>query len=604
MPAGRFVQFLDISEDAVVTRQFLSGNESIAQGAWEAGAAVGVGYPGTPSTETLERFARLDGTYAEWAPNEKVALETAIGVSMAGKRVLVTCKHVGVNVAADPLMTASYTGVGGGLVMLAADDPGMYSSQNEQDSRNYAAFARVPMLEPSDSSEARLFAMRAFDLSERFDTPVMIRSCVRISHTKSVVECGDRADVACKDYVRDAGKWVMMPANAKGRRKAVDAREKRLIEYAETCDLTREEIRDTSMGIVCSGSVYQHVRDALPDASILKLGMSWPLPPRRLAAFAEKVDKLYVVEEICDYYDTRVRALGIDVTPTPSALPPDGELTPGLVAAAFDLPLPAHRERPEGLPPRPPALCAGCPHRLVYAELRRLDADVCGDIGCYTLGALPPLSSVHSVVDMGASVSMAHGMELARMLDPDADDGHPVVGVIGDSTFAHSGITSLLSIAYNNGSGTIAILDNSTTAMTGQQGNPMNGCTLQPREGNAIDIVGLCRALGVEDVSVVDSMDAQAVRTALVEATSSEALSVIVFRSPCFLVHRRRKTPVAVDAQRCTSCGACVSLGCPALGKDPETGKAVVSRDQCVGCGQCVQYCAFDALSPETEGEE
>jgi indolepyruvate ferredoxin oxidoreductase alpha subunit len=581
-----------------VSRELLSGNEAIAQGAWEAGVAVGVGYPGTPSTEILERFGKLPGTYAEWAPNEKVALETAIGVSMAGRRALFTAKHVGINVAADPFMTAAYTGVNAGLVMVAADDPGMYSSQNEQDSRNYAAFARVPMLEPSTSQEAIDFTRRAFEVSEEFDTVAMVRTCVRIAHTKSMAETGEQRVPEARPYVKDPRKWVMMPANAKPRRKVVDRRTAALVEFAETCDLTREELRDASVGIVCSGSVYQHVREALPEASTLKLGLSWPLPPKRLAAFAEKVDRLYVVEEVCDYYRTQLRALGLPVLDTPNPLPPDGELTPGLVRAAFGLENPAHAPLPEGLPPRPPALCAGCPHRLVYAELRRLKATVLGDIGCYTLGALPPLSALDSTVDMGASISMAHGFELARSMGETRAEDRPVVAVIGDSTFAHSGITSLLTISYNQGAGTICILDNRTTAMTGQQGNPVNGITLQGRPSRELDLAELCRALGIDDVREVDSMDMRAVRGALEEATSAATLSVIVFRSPCVLVHRTRKPALSVDSEACRACGICVSLGCPALGKDAGSGKAHIDPALCIGCGQCPQYCPFDAIRP------
>lgn len=593
-----------MGQEREVAEELLSGNESIAQGAWEAGASVGVGYPGTPSTETLERFSKLDGTYAEWAPNEKVALETALGVSMAGKRVLVTMKHVGVNVAADPLMTIAYTGVGAGLVLLAADDPSMYSSQNEQDSRNYAAFARVPMLEPSDSSEAHDYAKAAFGLSEKYDTLVMIRSTVRISHTKSIVETGTRTEAPLIPYEKNPKKYVMMPANAKGRRKNADVRAASLVEFAETSDLNHEEMRDTSTGIICSGAVYQHVRDAMPDASILKLGLSWPLPPKRIKAFSDKVKNLYIVEEISDYYDTHIRAMGIDITELPHPLPPDGELTPGLVAAAFGKPAPEYEKMPEGLPPRPPALCAGCPHRLVYAELHRLDANVCGDIGCYTLGALPPLKSVHSVIDMGASISMAHGMEVARGIDADIDHSYPIVGVIGDSTFAHSGITSILSIAYNNGAGTIVILDNSTTAMTGQQGNPINGKTLQSRDGQAIDLEALMKAMGIEDVEVVDPMNAAATRSALEKATSNQGLSVLIFRSPCVLVHRNRKSPCRVVADACKKCGACISLGCPALGKDVETGQARIDANMCIGCGQCSQYCKFNAIEVLERGEQ
>lgn len=583
-----------------MTKTLLSGNEAIAQGAWEAGVGVGVGYPGTPSTETLEYLGKLEGSYAEWAPNEKVALETAIGVSIAGKRALCTMKHVGVNVAADPLMTASYTGVNGGLVILAADDPGIYSSQNEQDSHNYAAFARVPMLDPSDSSEAYRFVQRAFKISETMDTPVMLRSTVRISHTKSAVDItGQRQMPDTIPYEKNAAKWVMMPANAKRQRKVVDKRTEKLVDYAEHTDLNVEEMRGTGIGVICAGAVYQHVREALPQASVFKLGLTFPLPPERLAAFASKVDTCYVIEEACAYLETQVRALGVNVSKTPYALPPDDELTPSLILEALGLPTPEHAEVEQGLPPRPPALCAGCPHRLVFAELRRLHATVCGDIGCYTLGALPPLSSIDACVDMGASISMAHGMELVSALDGTTPK-NPIVAVIGDSTFAHSGMTSLLTIAYNRGKGTVCILDNRTTAMTGQQGNPCNGITLQNRLSRELDIVGLVRALGIDDVCLVNSMDAKAVRGALRHAVASDDISVVVFKHPCVLVDRTRKPAYSVDEDACTGCNTCVSLGCPALGMNQESGKAHIDAASCIGCGQCIQYCGFSAIK---EGE-
>lgn len=579
-----------------MTKFLLSGNEAIAQGAWESAVCVGVGYPGTPSTETLEYYAKLPNTYAEWAPNEKVALETGIGVSAAGSRALVTMKHVGVNVAADPLLSCAYTGINGGLVLLAADDPGIYSSQNEQDSRNYAAFARVPMLEPSDSAEALEFTKRAFNISERMDTLVMIRSTVRLSHTKTLVEVGEQEPFEPLPYEKNVGKWVMMPANAKVRRKDADERIERLEEYAEICDLNREEIRDTKIGIVCSGTVYQHVREALPNASVFKLGMSYPLPPKRLAAFAKKVDSLYVVEEACDFFNMRIRAMGIKVAETPNPLPPDDELTPGRIASAFNLEAEPHVDSVSGLPGRPPSLCTGCPHRLVFAELRRIHARVCGDIGCYTLGSLPPLSCVDTCVDMGASISMAHGMELAAALDESSEKKNPIVAVIGDSTFAHSGITSLLSAVYNRTGGTVAILDNRTTAMTGQQGNPVNGVTLQNRPSRELVLLDLVRALGVDDVRQVDPQDMQAVRTALKEATQNDDLSVIIFQSPCALLTRVTKPAYHIEPDECKACGVCVSLGCPALGKEPETGIAHIDEEMCIGCGQCTQYCTFNVI--------
>lgn len=589
-------------------KELLSGNEAIAQGAWECGVAVGVGYPGTPSTETLENLAKHEDVYCEWAPNEKVAMEVAIGASMGGVRALVTMKHVGVNVAADPLMSVCNAGVNGGLVILAADDPSIYSSQNEQDSRNYAAFARVPMLEPSNSAEAREFVQRAFALSEEFDTPVFLRETVRIAHTKTLVEKGQRTVMEPKPYQNDASKWVMVPANAKRRRLVVDERTKKLIAFAEETDLNRVEIRGTKMGVICSGAVYQNVREALPDASTLKLGLSWPLPPALVADFASKVDKLYVVEEACDFFDLRVRAMGIELaSPASHPLPPDGELTPARIRDAFGIAQPSHLEPCSDLPMRPPSLCAGCPHRLVFSELRRLKATVTGDIGCYTLGAMAPLSAVHSTIDMGASLSMAHGMELAGV--PQRNKC-PVVGVIGDSTFAHSGITSLLGTVYNGGAGTLCILDNRTTAMTGCQGNPCNGITLMDSaqrkvnpldvpKGKCLDIEGLCRAIGVEDVRVVNSQDLKEVRRNLKEATQAQdTLSVIVFKSPCRLIDRSKKSAPAI--KDCRACGVCVQIGCPALGKDKD-GHAVIDAASCIGCDQCLQNCAFGCIVREGE---
>ena len=571
--------------------ELMSGNEAIAQGAWEAGARVGVAYPGTPSTETLEEFARKEGVYAEWCVNEKVAVEVGIGASAAGARVLATMKHVGVNVAADPLFTAAYTGVGGGMVILAADDPGMYSSQNEQDSHYYAQAAHVPMLDPSDADEALRFTREAYELSERFDVPVFVRSSVRISHTKTPVEPGPRVEAPLVPYETNPAKWVMMPAFAKPRRKVQLERIEALKAWAEDCPYNRMERRGVAVGVVCAGSAYQHVVEALPDASVFKLGCTWPLPARRLRDFAASVDALYVVEEASEYLTEAVQALGIEVSAFPAGLPRDGELTPGLVRAAFGLEAPAHAEAPADLPARPPALCPGCPHRLVFKELTRIKAIVTGDIGCYTLGALPPLSAMDTCVDMGASVSMAHGFELALA----GTEHRPVVAVIGDSTFAHSGLSSLVSTVYNQGSGTVCVLDNRTTAMTGRQGNPFNGETLQKRPSRELDLEGVVCALGVEDVRTVDPYDLKAVRTALKEAAASDALTVLVFRRPCVRLDRVREEPYAVG-DACTACGVCTTLGCPAIAKDPETGRASIDAGLCIGCGQCAQYCAFGAI--------
>lgn len=570
--------------------ELLSGNEAIAQGAWEAGCRIGVAYPGTPSTETLETFAKKEGVYAEWCVNEKVAVEVGVGASAAGARVLSTMKHVGVNVAADPLFTAAYTGVGGGFVILAADDPGMYSSQNEQDSHYYAAAAHIPMLDPSDSAEARAFTKAAFELSERFDVPFFIRSSVRVSHTKTPVACEGRQEVALKPYETNPAKWVMMPAFAKPRRKDQLKRIEELTHWAERCEFNRVEYKGASIGIVCAGAAYQHVTEALPEASVFKLGCTYPLPANSLLDFAAEVDALYVVEEGSTYLHEQVASLGISISKFPQPLPKDGELSPGLIRAAFGIEAPAHADAPADLPGRPPALCAGCPHRLVFKELSRLKAVVTGDIGCYTLGALPPLSAMDTCIDMGASVSMSHGFELAWA----GTDHRPVVAVIGDSTFAHSGLSALISTVYNKGAGTICVLDNRTTAMTGRQGNPFNGETLQKRPSRELDLEGVLAAIGVEDVRIVNPNDMKAVRLALRETTRSDALSVIVFRSPCVLIDRIRK-PAYIVNDTCTACGVCTTLGCPAISKDSEN-KACIDAVQCIGCGQCAQYCAFGCI--------
>lgn len=587
-------------------KHLMSGNEAIAQGAWEAGVAVGVGYPGTPSTETLEALVRKDDVYCEWSPNEKVAFEVGLGAAIAGARSLVTMKHVGVNVAADPFMAAASTGVNAGLVLLAADDPSCYSSQNEQDSRFYAAFGRIPCLDVADSQDCYEMARAAFELSERFDTPVMLHETMRIAHTRTLVSpAGTREAVAPRDYADDIPKYVMMPANAVKRRVVVDERQAELEAYAETCSFNKVERRSEKIGVICAGAVYQHVREALPEASTFKLGLAWPLPARALADFAASVDACYVIEEASDYFSSRVRALGITLAEPPAApLPVAGELKPQVIRASFGVELPAHLDAATDLPPRPPAFCPGCPHRLVFCELRRLKAIVTGDIGCYTLGAVAPYGACHTVIDMGASLSMAHGMELAGAPER---TGRPVVGVIGDSTFAHSGITSMLGTIYNGGTGTLCILDNRTTAMTGTQGNPVNGVTLTDSShkigpldnpsGKALDLLALCRAMGVEDVVEVDAQDLQAVRAALKAAVANtEQLSVIVFKAPCRLIDRSRgKQPTIRD---CRACGQCIKIGCPALGRAKD-GTAAIDPTQCVGCDQCVQSCPFGCITKE-----
>lgn len=587
----------------------LSGNEAIARGAWEAGCDAGFGYPGTPSTETLESFAKLPGTYAEWAVNEKVALENALGVSMAGHRALVTMKHVGVNVAADPLMSLSYSGVSGGLVLLAADDPGMFSSQNEQDSRFYAQFAGVPMFEPSDSSEARAMTVEAFRLSEELGCIAMVRSTVRISHTRTPVEMGERTESDPIPFETSIPDWVMMPAFARPKRLALIERQKLLEAYAESSPLNRIEMRDPSVGFICSGAVYQHVREAFPDASTLKLGLSYPLPAGLVGSFFDQVDKVYVVEEASDYYDRAVRALGRTPEPWPNGLPAAFELSPALIRAALGQGPQAEPARTAGvdLPARPPALCAGCPHRVPFFELKRMKAIVLGDIGCYTLGALPPLSVLESAIDMGASVSMGHGFEVARAIERErgadrvAGEGRPVFSVIGDSTFAHSGLSGVLSAVYNAGCGNVVILDNRTTAMTGGQGNPVSGITLQGRPSHELDLPAVLRAAGVEDVATVDALDVKAVRGALrAAAEHADRLSVVICQSPCVVEYKVRGTLRAVDGDACKSCRACLRIGCPAISMGDD-GTARIDPNLCNGCAQCEQYCPFSAISALVE---
>jgi indolepyruvate ferredoxin oxidoreductase, alpha subunit len=571
----------------VSDRTLLSGNEAVARGAWQAGAVVGAGYPGTPSTEVLEAFALLPGVEAEWAPNEKVALEVAAGVSLGGARSIVTMKHVGLNVAADVLFTLAYTGVTGGLVLLVADDPGMHSSQNEQDTRNYAAFAKVPLLEPADSQEALDFTRLAFEMSELFDTPVIVRSTIRIAHSKGLVEVGERVERETAVYEKRPAKYVMMPGNAKQRRLEVASRLDALASYSDELDLNRIERRDPSLGVITSGVTYEYVREALPDASVLKLAMLNPLPARRILEFAAGVERLVAVEELDPYIETAVRAMGIAIEH--ADLPFTGELTPRMIAEAFGAdPLPL-REAFADLPPRPPMLCPGCPHRGVFHALGKLGAVVTGDIGCYTLGALPPLSAMDSCVCMGASIGMAHGFELAA--SPDA----PVVAVIGDSTFAHSGLTGLLNAVYNGSNATTVILDNRVTAMTGHQDNPFTARTLMGRPAPELDIEAVCRGLGVEDVSVVDPMNLRRTERALQEAFEHEGPSVVIARRPCALLVKSDKPPLAVKAGVCTACGVCLALGCPALSRDASA-KAVIDASLCVGCAQCAAVCEYRAI--------
>ncbi|CDD76331.1 putative indolepyruvate ferredoxin oxidoreductase alpha subunit [Cryptobacterium sp. CAG:338] len=475
----------------------------------------------------------------------------------------------------------------------------MFSSQNEQDSRYYAMASLIPVLEPSDSAEAHRFAKEAYEISEQFDTPVMMRSTVRISHTKTPVEIGQRQEIPKKHYEKDPSKWVMMPAFAKPRRKVLVERIVSLRKWVETCPYNvveraseQQAISSVRQGIICSGSVYQHVKEACPQVDVFKLGVTWPLPKNALQDFANSVDEVYVVEEASTYLSDAVKSCGIVLNDFKVPLPPDGELTPSAIRISFGLALPEHKDSERDIPNRPPALCPGCPHRIIFKELSRLRAIVTGDIGCYTLGALPPLSAMDTTLDMGASVSMAHGFELAL-----EGDHRPVVAVIGDSTFAHSGLTSLMNTIYNKGAGTVCILDNRTTAMTGQQGNPFNGVTLQNRPSRELNLPAILEALGVDHVQCVDAFNMKAVRAALKNATQNDDLDVIVFQGSCVLLDKSPKQSYVVTPD-CTGCGICKTLGCPAIASDPETGISSIDPDLCIGCDQCRQYCNFGAIEP------
>lgn len=570
-----------------MTRTLMSGNEALARGAWEAGVMVGVGYPGTPSTEVLENLVRYEGVHCEWAPNEKVAAEVAGGASLGGVRALVTMKHVGLNVAADALFTQVYTGVSGGLVYLVADDPGMHSSQNEQDTRNYGAAAHVPILEPSDSQEALEYMRSAFEMSERFDTPVIVRMTTRVAHGKSLVEVGERAGVERVAYEKKPQKYVMMPGNARGRQPALDSRLKALEAFGAEAPYNRIEMRDPSLGIVTSGIAYQYVREALPEASILKLGLTYPLPDELILQFTSMVERVAVVEELSPYLRDRLRMLGIALIDT--GLGWTGELSPGIVAAAFGASPTPLRAPIEGLPPRPPLLCPGCPHRGVFYALGKMRAIVTGDIGCYTLGSLAPLKAMDSCLCMGASIGMSHGMSLS------GENAQPVVAVIGDSTFAHSGMTGLLHMAYSGSAGTVVILDNRTTAMTGHQGNPVSGKSITGDAAPAVDLETLVRALGAISVRTTDPHDLDGTLAVLKEEVSAEGLSVVIAKAPCALLQRSDNDPFTVDVEACSKCAACVRLGCPAISR-AEDGRAIIDTTVCVGCGQCVQVCRFDAI--------
>jgi len=588
--------------------RLLSGNEAIARGAYEAGVKVAAAYPGTPSTEILEYLAEYEGLHAEWAPNEKVAVEVALGASMAGARALATMKHVGVNVAADPIFTASYTGVKGGLVIVTADDPEMHSSQNEQDNRHYAIAAKIPMLEPSDSAEAKAYTKLAFALSERFDVPVFLRTTTRVSHATGAVVLGEIEPPAVPlGFVEEPAKWVMLPVNARRRHVLVEERMRALREFAETFEGNRIEWGDRSLGIITAGVAYQYVREAFPDASVLKLGLAHPLPERLVRTFAAGVKRLIVVEELDPIIETHVKALGIPVEGK-ERIPLLGEINPRIVRQAISGEAAPVRE-PAAVPNRPPNLCAGCPHRSLFFALNKCKVTVTGDIGCYTLSALPPLKSMDTCVCMGASIGTAFGMEKAL---GEAARGK-VVAVIGDSTFVHSGITGLINVVYNRGFSTVIILDNGTTAMTGAQDHPGTGKTLQAEATHRLDLAALCRAIGVEHVYTVNPHDQETTEAVLRREIGRDAPSVVIARASCVLLpeHRAERRPaLEVVEELCNGCKACGKLGCPAIewipltpeeavaaGKKPtQKGMVRINRLMCDGCNLCPDVCKMRAM--------
>lgn len=582
-------------------KKILLGNEAIARGAYEAGVKVSAAYPGTPSTEISEAIAKYEEIYAEWSPNEKVAAEVAIGASIAGARSMCSMKHVGVNVAADPLFTAAYSGVGGGMVVVAADDPGMYSSQNEQDSRMVARAAMIPVLEPSDSAEAKEFTKLAFKLSEEYDTPMMVRSTTRLSHSQGIVELEERTEKEPVPYERNTAKFVMMPGNAIKRHVTVEQRLKRMGEDACAMPVNRAEYRDLSVGFITSGIPYQYVRESMPEASVLKLGLVHPLPRKLIEEFAAKVDKLYIFEELEPVIEEQVRSWGILKAVGKELFTVQGEYSANIIRERVPeaKAQAASREEegasaldPATVPARPPILCPGCPHRSVYSVLNRLKIHAAGDIGCYTLGAVAPLSVVDTTICMGSSISTLHGMEKARGREYIRD----WVAVIGDSTFMHTGINSLMNMVYNQSCGTVVILDNSTTGMTGHQDHAATGKTLKGDVVPAIDILRLCRSLGIEHVYEISAFDLEGLEEAFRRETQRDAVSVIVTKAPCVLLKGVSFPDKCVPVpEKCKKCGACLRPGCPALTRNAD-GTVSIDETMCNGCGLCAKLCRFEAI--------
>ena len=579
-------------------KKLMLGNEAVARGIYEAGVTVVSSYPGTPSTEVTEFIAKkYDEIYCEWACNEKVAAEVAIGASFGGARSMTAMKHVGLNVAADPLYTASYTGVNGGMVAVVADDPGLHSSQNEQDTRNHGKAAKIPVIEPSDSEECKEFTRMAFDFSEKFDTPVILRLTTRVAHSQSMVEEGERADYQLKEVEKNPGKYVMMPAMAKQRHVVVEKRCDDIAEYGYDCPFNKIEMGDTKIGVITCGISYQYAKEALPGASFLKLGITYPISEKLIKEFASKVEKIYVIEELDSFIEDYCKSIGVNVIGK-EIFTRLGEYNPQMIKKAIlGVDSPETITVDEEIPVRPPVMCPGCPHRGMYYILKKLKLRVCGDIGCYTLGALAPLSSLDYCVCMGAGIGMAHGMEKAR----GTEFSEKLVAVIGDSTFIHSGITGLIDVVYNKGVSTVIILDNSITGMTGHQQNPTTGYTIRGEETRNVDLVKLTNAVGIERVVVADPFDLENFEKVVREETAANEPSVIISQRPCALLKTvNYGAPCVIDEDKCKNCKMCMGLGCPAI--SVVDGKITIDASQCNGCTLCMNVCKFGAI--RKAGEE
>ena len=573
-------------------KKLMLGNEAVARGLYEAGCSFVSSYPGTPSTEITEYAAKYKEIYAEWAPNEKVALETAFGASLAGKRSFCGMKHVGVNVAADPLFTVAYTGVNAGLIIGVADDPGMHSSQNEQDSRHYAIASKIPMLEPSDSAESIAFVKEAFEISEKFDTPIFIKMCTRVAHSQSVVEESERVQFEQKPYAKDGAKYIMMPGNAKKRHPIVEQRTNKLIEYAETSPINRiEEGSDNTVGIITSSTSYQYVKEVCGDKyPVLKLGMINPLPVNKIIDFANIVRTVIVVEELDGIIESHCKNIGVDVIGK-ELFGLLGEFSQNIVAEKLGKNVPTGTALSENIPMRPPVMCAGCPHRGLFYTLKKNKLTVLGDIGCYTLGAVAPLNAIDTTICMGASVSSLHGFNKAN----DGESDNKTVAVIGDSTFMHSGVTGLINIAYNDSNSTVIILDNSITGMTGHQQNPTTGYNLKGDPASKIDLEALCRSVGIKSVRVVDPYDLKECDTVIKEELAKAEPSVVISRRPCALLkYVKHAGPIKTNTDKCVGCKMCMQIGCPAVSM--ENGKVKIDNTLCTGCGVCSQMCKFDVF--------